>query len=337
MFRVTSLTAMSDRQMNRLIKRIALILVVLLVAFVGFYVLDRFRLPAAPIIDREVAALEAAVQKDPADLASRGRLADLYTANGRYADAVVQYQAVLETGKADEQAHMGLAIAYKALGETDKARTDFQAVVDIAKSGEMAKVDPMLEAAYFGLGSIAIEQGKPDEAVAQLEKALAITRSDADALNLIAAAYAATGQTDKAIDAAKAAIAFVPTGWAEPYQTLAGAYTAQGKTEMAAWATAMADFAAGNVEQAEAGLTALADGGPAAIDAQIGLGIMAETAGDTVAAEAWYSKVVAVEPRNGAAVLGLSRVRDVQSAPGHASPSPLPSLPAPGDLPGGNG
>jgi tetratricopeptide (TPR) repeat protein len=337
MFRVTSLTALSDRQMDRWIKRLAVILVVGAIAFFGFYMIDRWRPPSAPILDQRTAALEAAVQANPADIAARGQLADVYSANGRYEDAIAQYQAILETGMADEQAHMGLALAYRETGELERAASEFEAVVDIAKGGEMAKVDPMLQAAYFGLGSIAMEQGRAEDAIGHLEQALAITRSDADALNLIAAAYAQTGESDLAIKAAKAAIEFVPVGWAEPYQTLATAYEEQGEAEMAAWAAAMADFAAGATDDAQALLEPLAAGGPAAVDAQVGLGLIAETLGDLATAQGWYAKAITADPENDAARLGLSRVRDIQSGPGHPSSAPLPTLPVPGEIPGGNG
>ena len=45
MSRVTSLTNMPEEQLNRWIKRIALLFVVVLIAFVAFYVIDRFRMP----------------------------------------------------------------------------------------------------------------------------------------------------------------------------------------------------------------------------------------------------------------------------------------------------
>ena len=83
MSRVTSLTSMPEAQLNRWIKRIGLLLIVGIVAFVAFYAVDRFRAPTAPIIDREMAAMEEAVRADPADIASRGRLADLYLAAKR--------------------------------------------------------------------------------------------------------------------------------------------------------------------------------------------------------------------------------------------------------------
>jgi tetratricopeptide (TPR) repeat protein len=337
MFRLTSLTAMSDRQLDRLVKRIAAFLVIGLIAFVGFYVLDRWRPPSAPIVDQRTAVLEQAVRDDPADIPSRGQLADIYVAVGRYAEAIAQYDAILDAGKDVELAHLGRANAYQASGQLDPAAKDFQAVVDIAKDGEMANVDPMLEAAYFGLGSIAMAQGKPADAITHLEKALAIKRSDADALNLISKAYLVVGDTDKAILTAKAAIAFVPIGWTDPYLTLAQSYAKAGQPEMAEWAGAMADFSDGKTDQARTRLTALSAGGPAMVDAMIGLGLVAESAGDLPVAASWYERALTADPDNPAARLGIGRAGSDHAPATKAGPTPLPSLPNPGDVSGGQG
>ncbi len=337
MFRITSLTAMSDRQLDRLVKRIAAVLVIGLIAFIGFYVLDRWRMPATPIVDQRTAALEQAVRADAGDIASRGQLADIYTASGRYAEAIAQYDAILDAGKDVELAHMGRARAYQASGQLDAATKDFQEVVDIAKGGEMANVDPLLEAAYYSLGSIAMDQGKPADAIGHLEKALAIKRSDADALNLISKAYLAVGDTDKAILTAKAAIAFVPIGWTDPYLTLSQTYTKAGQPEMAEWAAAMAAFSDGKTDEARTRLTALSTGGPAAVDATIGLGLIAEAAGDLPLAANWYEQALTADPNNAAARLGVGRVGSDNPPATKADPTPLPSLPNPGSVNGGQG
>jgi tetratricopeptide (TPR) repeat protein len=321
MFRVSSLTGMDDRQLNRWIKRVALILVAGTVLFAGFYVFDRWRPATEPIVDRRLSALEQQVRDTPDDLTARGTLADTYVAKGRFADAVVQYNLILETGKATEQATYGRAGAYMGLAQLDDAAKDYQAVVDIAKGGEMANVDPMLQASYYSLGSIAMQQGKPAEAISFLESALAIKRSDADALYLIGTAYVATGETDKAETVLRAAVAFVPIGWSEPYTALAEGFTKAGRTAEAEWAGAMADLVAGKPELAEPRLLAIVNG-DAAVDAAIGLGLLYETKGDTAAAAGWYAKALAMSPDNAAARLGMSRV-----GPGATA---LPALPTPG-------
>jgi tetratricopeptide (TPR) repeat protein len=326
MFRVTSPTKMDDRQLNRLIKRVALILVVGTVLFTGFYVLDRWRPATTPIVDRQLSALEQQVRDNPNDVAVRGTLADTYVAKGRYEDAIVQYNLILETGQSTELAKYGRAGAYLALGRLDEAAADYQAVVEIAKGGEMANVDPMLQASYYSLGSIAMQQGRPADAIPFLEKALAIKRSDADSLYMIGTAYVATGDTDKAETVLRAAIAFVPVGWSEPYVALAEGFTKAGRTAEAEWAGAMADLAAGKPELAEPRLLAIVSS-DAAVDAAIGLGLLYEMRGDTASAASWYGAALAKDPQNAAARLGMGRVGPVGTA--------LPALPTPG-VPGGN-
>jgi tetratricopeptide (TPR) repeat protein len=330
MFKVTSVTTASDQQLDRLIKRVGLLLLVGVIAFVGFYVLDRFRLPQPTIVNQEMAALEEAVRVDPKDIASRGRLADVYFVAGRHDEAIAQYTAILETGEADQPAYLGRARAYAASGQYAAATDDYNKVVAIAGDGEMAHVDRSLQAAYYGLGSVAMEEGRPTEAIEHLTAALAINRADADALHLIGRAYTATGATDKAIESLRRAVAFVPIGWTEPYVSLAEAYEAAGKAEYATWAGAMATFAGGDTAAAQAAMEPLV-GGPAGIEAAIGLGLMAEMSGDTAAAATWYHTALDAAPGNAEARLGLTRVQGPA-----AEQTQLPALPQPGEL-GGDG
>jgi tetratricopeptide (TPR) repeat protein len=328
MMRVTSLTNLSDRQLDRLIKRVALLAVVVLIGFVAFYVFDRYRLPQAPIVDREVASLESAVQANPRDIASRGRLADLYVAKGRYQDAIDQYDQILSTNEDTVQAHFGRGEALRLSGQLDAAAKDYQAVVDALKDTDEGTSSTVLEGAYLGLGRIALAESRPGDAVQPLEAALAISSADADVLDLLGAAYVKTGDTTKAIAALKKAIAFVPYGWADPYVTLADAYAKAGDTAHAGWANAMADLSDGNGTAAETQLKELASG-PAALDAAIGLGVLYETRGDTASASQWYSKALAIDPNDQAAKLGLTRVSPLASADFHAGVSPAPATPAP--------
>jgi len=98
MFRVTSLTSMDDRQLNRWIKRLALLLVAGVVVFTAFYVLDRWRAPATPMVDRQLSALEQAVRDDPENMVARGQLADTYVAKGRFDEAIAQYDQLTSSG-----------------------------------------------------------------------------------------------------------------------------------------------------------------------------------------------------------------------------------------------
>jgi tetratricopeptide (TPR) repeat protein len=302
------LPAISDRALSRLPRILALVLLLGSLAFAAFYLLDRALPTPPPAADQAITALEAQVRADPSDISLRGRLADLYTSKGRFTEAVAVYSEILASGRADEAARFGRAAAYLGLDNLPAAADDYRAVVAIAEGGEMAGSDTILEGAYYGLGLISMRQEKAAEAIGWLEKALSITRSDADALYLIGTAFLATGQNEKAVTVLRAAVTFVPSHWADPYLAMAKAYRASARPELADWAQAMADLAAGSPATAETALKALA-GGPAALDAAVGLGLLYETRGDTAAAFTWYSAALALAPDNSAAQMGIARVR----------------------------
>jgi tetratricopeptide (TPR) repeat protein len=311
----SALRGLDDQKLNRYIRALALILVAGTLAFVGFYVLDRWHAPSTPILDQQVAALEQAVRDNPNDIAVRGQLADTYVKKGRFEEAIAQYDQILATGTAVELARFGRAAAYMGVGRLDDAAADYLAVVEIAKGGEMAAVDPTLESAYYNLGLISLQQARPADAVTYLESALRIKRSDADALYLIGQAYTQTGATDRAEIALRRAVGFVPIGWPEPYTALADAFTAAGKAAQAEWAAAMAQVAEGKPELAEPRLLAIADG-DAALDVAIGLGLLYETQGETGKAATWYAAALAKDPGNDAATLGIGRVGGLPAATG---------------------
>ncbi|HEY3334605.1 MAG TPA: tetratricopeptide repeat protein [Candidatus Limnocylindrales bacterium] len=311
MFRVTSLANMPEQQLNRWIKRIALLLFVVFIAFVAFYIFDRYNpIAPTPMVDRQIVAAEAAVQAKPEDIAARGALADLYISDKRYTDAVAQYDAIIATGKGEELARIGRARAYEALANTPAAITDWQRVVEIASAGEMAAIDPKLALAYYKLGTLSMGASDTKAAVDYLQKSLAISKTDADTLYALGNAYVATGENDGAIESYKRATAFVPVGWAEPYEGLAKAYTAKGDTALATWATAMASIANGDTATAEAQLKTLL-GGTADLDASMGLGLAAETRGEGEQAIPYYQHVLDKDPSNEAAMLAMARVRPV--------------------------
>src|SRR3989304_6164876 len=97
--------------------------------------------------------------------------------------------------------------------------------VDRGGDTDAEVVSRRLEAAYYGLAVIALEQNRPRDAATQLANALNIDRTDADALNLMGTALIAIGDLPNAVDALRDAVALVPTGWGEPYAQMKQAYT----------------------------------------------------------------------------------------------------------------
>jgi tetratricopeptide (TPR) repeat protein len=302
-----ALGAASDRTLNRILLGLLVAIVVGVPAIALVYVLDRNVDPGPPVAERAIAAGEEAVRSDPNRLSNRLGLALAYAAADRQADAIAQFTEILNVEPAHRAALLGRADAYVAQGDLDAAARDFQALVDATAGGEMAMVDPQREAAFYGLGSIALSQARPADAALALTEALKINRTDADALNLLGTALLQTGDTENAIKALRAALALVPAGWCEPYAKLGAAYAAAGNSAGAQYGSGMVALCEQRIEEAEQALTPLIEG-PLAMDALIGLGLAAEERGDQTAAIDFYSRVYAADPTNFNAVTGLNRL-----------------------------
>jgi hypothetical protein len=99
----------------------------------------------------------------------------------------------------------------------------------------------------------------------------------------------------------------VPTGWCEPYSQLALAYGKLSSGPQKTYATAMANFCLKKPADAKAQLKTLTNG-PVAVDAYMGLGLIAEAAPNNAEAITWYQKVLTVDRKNSGAISALSRL-----------------------------
>ncbi len=314
---------MSDRTINRLIVG-AIVAIVIIVPLIGvIYFLDRSTDPGPSMAQRAVTSAEEAVRKEPNNVTGRLSLATSYLQAERFQDAVTQYAEVLKVVPDHHGALLARGNAYLLLKDDASATKDFEALVAIAKEGEAANADPQLEEAYFRLGEIAFRAGRYEDAIASLAAALKINRTDADAMNVLGAALVQTGKAQDAVDVLTKAIALVPTGWCEPYQNLAGAYTALGKADGAAYANGMVAFCTQQPDVAVAALTPLTTG-EFAMEALLGLGQIAESQGDVATAKEMYQKVLAKDPQNANAIFGMQRIAGGAADP-HGSAVPAAS------------
>ena len=295
----------SDRTTALVLRIGAAALVIGLLAFGLLYYTDQHVASVPSILERQIALTEAAVRKSPNDLQVRTQLGEVYEQAARHDDAVVQFDQVLKVAPNSKDALIGKGFALMTKGDLDKAVVPFTTIVSATRKGEFAGADSQLGAAYYYLGVIAVKQKKPDVALSQLGHALKIEPTDSDAMYQVGLAQLQKGVPVAAIATFRNALRFVPTGWCEPYQQMQAAYTSLKQPEMATYASAMAGFCGGRVNEATTSLTTLT-AGPAAADAMLGLGLIAETTHDTKAAAAWYQKALAKEPKNVAATSALA-------------------------------
>jgi len=310
----------SDQTLNRLIRGGIMVLAIGIPLLVALYFLDRGPDHGPTLIERQIATAEAAVRKTPTQLGPRLALAQVYQAAEQPDKALEQYDQVLKLKPKITAALIGRADILLDKGELDGAAKAYKRVVVISAGGEFANVDRNLEHAYFGLGSVALQQDRAGAAVTALTQAVKINATDADAWYLLGTASLQAGKARPAVDALKRAILFVPTGWCEPYEALSQAYARLGRAANAEYAGAMVDFCKNRPDAAARRLQTLTSGATA-LDAMVGLGMIAETTTDRAAAVRWYRKALAKDPGNFNALAGLSRL-GVAKPPAHA---PAPS------------
>jgi tetratricopeptide (TPR) repeat protein len=317
------LRLMSNRSLRRLVRLLALVLVVVTPLLVAGYLLDQ-RTDAGPTLaERKLAEAEAAVRQHPDEISLRFKLAAAYLAAQRDQDAVAQYDEVLLVEPDHVAALLAKATVLQQRGDLDGAEPLYERIVALRRDGEFAKVDADLQQAYYGLGVVAVRQERFDDAVAALESAVRIDRADADAWHQLALAQLGAGSPSQAVQAERQTVMFVPTEWADPYATMAEAYTSLGETEHAEWARGMVDLVAKEYGAAKEHLLPLVDG-PAAADATIGLGLVAEHEGEIDAAVAWYRKALELDPESITASWGLSRL-DADEPDASDAPSTEPA------------
>jgi tetratricopeptide (TPR) repeat protein len=313
-------TSASDRRLSLLLRAGVVILVVGIAAFGTIYYQDQHVSAGPSMIDRQTTSAEAAVTKAPNDINARLTLAAAYQLNKRPSDALAQYAIILNASKGNRFALLGQGSVLTAQGNLTAAAASYKQITAGNSKGQFAGADPQLQEAYYYLGSIAVKQGKTTDAIFELQAAIGIDPTDSDAFYLMGLAQLKAGKTQLAIDAFTKAVAFVPTGWCEPYTQLALANGRLKRAPQATYNTGLADFCHNKPVEAKAKLTTLIKG-PQAVNAMLGLAVIAETDSNHAEAIAWYKKVLTVDHTNAVA---LAAVKQLATAPTPSSTSPSP-------------
>jgi len=112
----------------------------------------------------------------------------------------------------------------------------------------------------------------------------------------------------------------VPTGWCEPYTQLALAYGTLHKAPQATLNSGLADFCHSKTADANRKLTTLIKG-PQAVNAMLGLALIAETNSNHAVAISWYRKVLTVDHTN---VLAIAAIKQLATGANPSTTSPSP-------------
>ncbi len=193
-------------------------------------------------------------------------------------------------------------------GDLSGATQSFEQIIGEAKGGEFAAVDPQLEAAYYGLGSVMLKrhQAKDRHAARRRRRSRSNRRTPTPCIcwGGPPGRPGPTGPRSRRFD--RRSCSCRPAG-VQPYEELSKAYRAQHRKPYAEYAGAMVDLCEKRPDDAMHRLKRLTSG-PVAVDAMLGLGMAAEVESHRASASRWYRKVVAVDPQNFNARSGLSRL-----------------------------
>lgn len=297
---------MREQTIDRLIRLGLSALAVGIVAVaVIWFIESRDKTPT--LVSRQLAAAEDAVRKAPEQTGLRLRLADMYRAAKRPDDALEQYDAVLKVEKNQGTALLGRGEVLAEREELGAAKKSFGMIIGTTKGKQFSAVNPQLEAAYYGLASVLLKEGKAKDAASAARSATRIEPTDADALYVLGTADIKAGSYKGGIAALRKVVLFVPTEWCDPYEGLSAAYAAQHRKPQAEYAAAMVDLCEKDPAAAAERLKPLTKG-PAALDAMVGLGMAAEAQNQRENAKRWYRMAVARDPENFNARTGLARL-----------------------------
>jgi tetratricopeptide (TPR) repeat protein len=309
-----------DEKPSWLLRLGVLTLVIGVAGFGTIYYQDQHVSAGPSMIDRQTTTAETAVKNAPNNINARLTLAAAYQLDKRSSDALNQYNIILTAAKGNRFALLGQGSVLVAQGNLTAAAASYKQITAGNAKGEFAGADPQLQEAYYNLGSIAVKQRRTTDALFELQAALGIDPQDSDSLYLMGLAQLQAGKPQLAIDAFTKAVEFVPTGWCEPYTQLALAYGKLHKAPQATLNSGLADFCHSKTTDAKRQLMTLIKG-PQAVNAMLGLALIAETDSNHAEAITWYKKVLTIDHTN---VVAIAAIKQLASGPTPSTTSPSP-------------
>ncbi len=284
--------------LKRATQGLAVLVIGVFLAFAAFYYWDRYvRLGDQSVIERQIATLEAAIREDPQDPTRRVALAEYYLGKGMYPQAVDQAEQVLRAYPENEGALLVAGIAYNQMGKHEQVIEPLGKFVELRKDSPMAKTDMALETAYYFLGESYLELGQPEQAIPALEAAIAIERTDADALYKLGQAYLAVDDPQKAVEYLQRAVRLVPD-FAEAYTALIDAYTALDQPDYVSYARGMLAYSQQDYVTARTHLEQATQTLSDFLPAWVGLGLTYEQLGQIEQAMSAIERALQLDPND---------------------------------------
>ncbi|MDH4135137.1 MAG: tetratricopeptide repeat protein [Anaerolineae bacterium] len=173
--------------------------------------------------DEAIAEFQAAIELEPDDADAHRNLGTAYGEQGKWEEAAAAYEQAIELDPDFGEAYGDLVWPYIELGRLSEA---------IATGEKAIELTPDYAAAHNNLGVAYDKQGRLEEAIAEYQEATRLDPDDALAHNNLGIAYKKQGRLDEAIAEYQEAIRLDPD-YATAHNNLGNAYADQGQLDEA--------------------------------------------------------------------------------------------------------
>jgi tetratricopeptide (TPR) repeat protein len=290
-----------NRFLGRVVKRMAVLVAVLVIAFGAYYYWDRYvHLGDMSPAELGITHLEQVMQENPDDPNVRLSLAQSYIENQDYPNAILQAQNVLTAYPDNPGALLLLGIAYSLSDQAQAAIQPLESFTDQRRAAQDPQMDKVLETSLFYLGKNYLILNQPDKAIAALKEALGIDHTDADAIYLLGSAYAQIGEHQSALEAFQTSVRFVPN-FTEAYQEMEQSYLALGMADYLPYAQGMKAYSSKDFAQARQLLEQAALNLPDFAPLYLGLAMTYEELSELTLAQTSIQRALELDPSDFAA------------------------------------
>jgi tetratricopeptide (TPR) repeat protein len=296
------------KQLQRIVILTAVVLVLAVGSFAGYYWYDRYYQPQPKIQEVSISNAEQAVRDNPENIDARVNLANSYMIAGRWNDAIDQISEAQKVKPDDIRLSFLLGVSYANTSRCEEAIPLLKKFTDSLKDADMLNLNPQYQAGLYYQGDCYLQLKKPQDAIAPLALDVKLSQTDADAIYKLGLALAGTNKYNEAILAYEKAVSFVPD-YTQVYASMADAYKALGKTSETNYANAMVSYSNKDYDSAYPVLLQVTKDLPAFEPGFTGLGLTCEAKKDMPCALTAYTMANKLQPDDFTASQGVLRVQ----------------------------
>lgn len=294
--------------LSRATKAALIVLILLVLGFTGYYLLDKYSQEDTPsVLGTEAERIEAYLQDNPLDTDAWIALAGISLQRRQYDKAISNYQTALDLDQDQAAAYMGVGLAYMKKGKSDRAIDNLSQAIALSEDPEVESPGVSLGTAHYYLGKVYLEKGDLEQAFEELTFALAYNPTNADAIFLLGQVHEAQGNLDEAKAQYDMALRLTPN-FTEVYIQLGNLYRGQGDLLNAEYNDAMGLLFSGSVAEAIEQFNELKLMMPDNAEVHWGLGWAYEKLNMREEAIAAYREAVLIDPNHLMASGALSRL-----------------------------